>query len=69
MEMLLVYNRKEDEYIKIFTDDMYRIRGLLNNMNWKYNDCKLFHINNNVSLKDFKPNHFNKLKTQMLWKS
>ena len=69
MKIILVHHRKTNEYCKLFTDDIYKIRGLLNDIKWDYKDCKFFYIKENVSLIDFKPNNFEKVKTEMLWKS
>lgn len=69
MKIILVHHRTTNEYAKLFTDDIYHIRGMLNSMKWAYEDCKFFYTKDNVSLRDFKPNEFEKVKMQMLWNS
>lgn len=69
MKIVLVHHRTTDEYMKIFTDDIMQIRGMLTRANWNYNDCKFFYVKDNISLRDFKPNNFEKVKMQMLWNS
>jgi hypothetical protein len=69
MNIVLVHHRFTDEYVKIFTDDILQIRGILSRMSWKYDDCKFFHIKDNISLRDFKANDFEKTKMEMLWNS
>lgn len=69
MKIILVHHRHTNEYAKLFTDDVYNIRGMLNSMNWKYEDCRFFYTKDNISLRDFKPNNFERTKIEMLWNS
>jgi hypothetical protein len=69
MKIILVHHRHTNEYAKLFTDDIYHIRGMLNSMNWKYEDCKFFYTKDNISLRDFKPNNFERTKIEMLCNS
>ena len=69
MKIILVHHRHTNEYAKLFTDDIYHIRGMLNSMNWKYEDCKFFYTKDNISLRDFKPNNFERIKIEMLCNS
>lgn len=69
MKIILVHHRHTNEYAKLFTDDVYHIRGMLNSMNWKYEDCRFFYTKDNISLRDFKPNNFEKTKIEMLCNS